>query len=98
MASVVIERNEAMSLYATDLKGITKPVSRFSMLEGLGLVFASLSTVYTCRARGQRPIVSVDYFLPPSEGGTAVRIRADVHTSFSRRGRWRHSFQTAGIG
>ena len=53
MANVVIERDEAMGLYATDLKGITKSVSRFSMPEGLGLVFASLSTVYTCRARGQ---------------------------------------------
>lgn len=98
MASVVIERDEAMSLYATDLKDITKPASRFSMLEGLGLVFASPSTVYTCRARGQRPIVSAGYFLPQSEGGTAVRIRADVHTSFSRRGGWRHSLRTAGIG
>ena len=98
MANVVIERDEAMGLYATDLKGIPKPARRFSMPEGLGLVFASLSTVYTCRARGQRPIVSADYFIPSSEGGTAVRLRADVHASFSRCGRWRHSLRTAGIG
>jgi hypothetical protein len=98
MASVVIKRDEAMCLYATDLNGITKPASRFSMLEGLGLVFASLSTVYTCRARGQRPIVSAGYVLPHSEGGTAVRIRADMHTSFSRRGGWHHSLRTVGIG
>jgi hypothetical protein len=98
MAREVIERDEAMGLYATDLKGITKPASRFSMLEGLGLVFATLSTVYTCRARGQRPIVSAGYFLPQREGGNAVRVRADSHTSFSRHGGWRHSLRTAGIG
>ena len=98
MASVVIERDEAMSLYATDLRGITKPASRFSMLEGLGLAFASLSTVYTRRPRGQRPIVLAGHFLPQTEANTAVRIRADVHTSFSRRGGWRHSLRTAGIG
>ncbi len=41
-------------------------------------------------------MVSAGYVLPQSEGGTAVRIRADMYSSFSRRGGWRHSLRTVG--